>query len=901
MTIEETSAQLHLDHNEDIAVRIALDPENPAAGIKIALDLTHLKSPRLRKHLRQGLAISLPGVREPVMPDIEGLPNLMEVEEGKVPRQATTIVPDGAIPHGDQIFWTIPASLLPDGKLPAVGSEMAITLFGQPILPLQMQHDGLRINARRKHERLTGNEIKTFGNADRPPENLPYNRKAMKGFDPRYHAPITELHTHLSAQINARTLMDIAVKRDLESESPGVTYPQELLTLAGVELTPEQEAKLLRVPAIKFDPGRNEDVLLECESGEKGATCSALRVSDLTDQQRDLVVRKMRIAQDKKLAFSRFDPEMYRFRNPFTKRAELNHDIIMSVAEDFKKQGVVYSELSATGMLNDPKWFAEMIRAVDDAKAKYGVDLRFLAAVPRSFEPPQMLRELEKVKYAARHPYVVGVDLLGYEFNSAEDLAWAMRHIAEWASVSQGTELRPRDGWDFARDFTVRVHAGETGKRKENVAAVVNVAADYGVKVRIAHALRTDIDAEKRSPVRETIKKLSENGSLAFELCPPSNLAYNNLDRIENAPLKYWSNMSGAVYLSTDGADAIQSDPTQLALDALAAGWKIEDLEKLRAREEQFVSRHFKNEAVKKKAFDTLYASNRDFIQSFSTRLAEINAHTIDKEVGERLPLFIMGASGSSYQHVLPEQRREIEVGMGMLQHATTPDSTAVLFGRTKKEGVTEAADAQFAAYERAHPEKPYKVVAVASKGTNSVANSISFIKEIPQEPSSIPHNLYKTAIGLKKPAFGIFIGGNNFTRDALQFYHDSNEEFPFGRPFVVWDNIPGASMDFAKDTDAGKHCRDGISMLKAMDYQIRKTPEGKRLYPDVLPFKRELYRETEHGLELDDAKLASLKTSVMAEQQARHDIARGEAIERIAFASTPTTALGAITGKKGR
>lgn len=907
MSLQETHLQLHLDHNEDIPVRIQLDPERPQDGVKIALDLHYMKSPRLRRHLKQGLAITLPGRRESILPDeMFDLKEQLEAEGEKIPRQDVTLVPDADVGSGESIHWTLPLDQLPEGRLPAVGSEMTISLFGEPVLPLQMHHDGLRMLERRGHERLTGNEIKTFGNSDERPENLPYSRKAMKGFDARYHAPITELHTHLSAQINAVTLVQLAYDHDKAMAPPGITYPVELLQLAGVDVS---GLKQIRVPAIKFDPGRNEDVQLECESGEKGATCMAVRVSELSDEQRDAIVRKMRIAQDRKLAFSRFDPEMYRFRNPLTKRAELNYDIIMSVAEDCQKNGIRYSELSATGMLNDPKWFAEMIRAVDDAKAKYGVDLRFLAAVPRSFDPPQMMRELEKVKYAARHPYVVGVDLLGYEFNSAEDLSWAMKHIAQWASVPQGTDLNPKDGWDFARDFTVRVHAGETGKRRENVAAVVDVAAEYGVKARIAHALRTDLDAERRSPIRDKIRNLSEKGMLAFELCPPSNLAYNNLDRIENAPLKYWGNpkLSGEVYLSTDGADAIRSTPTQLALDALAAGWKIEDLERMRAREEKFVRKHFEAEASKQKAFNTLYGrggkpANDAFLEGFTKRLGEINAHTIDKEVGDRLPYFLMGASGTSYEQVGTDLRREIEVGMGMLQHATSPDTAALLFGRVKKEGVTEAADRVFAEYERKHPENPYKVVALAAKGTSGVANSISFIKEIPQERSSIPHNLFKTAAGLKQPAFGIFISGNNFTRDTLGFYHEWSDEFPFGRPFVLWENTPGASMEFAKDVTQHKRCNDGITMLKAIDHQIRRTPEGQRLYPNVIPFDRALYKDGPNGLELDDAKLAKMKKSVEGEQKKREDARITTATDRLAFTSATTGMGAAITtpGKRG-
>src|SRR6185369_15579209 len=175
----------------------------------------------------------------------------------------------------------------------------------------------------------------------------------------------------------------------------------------------------------------------------------------------------------------------------------------------------------------------------------------------------------------------------GYESNRTSDFSAALAHIADWARSCEGSELSEKDGWDFKRDFTIRIHAGETGKNSGNVAEAVKIARDFGVHVRVAHAINEAIDPRLDKEILELSSHVPPLVSMEF--CPSSNLAYNNIQDIRRVPFKRWLKYCKDWFLGSDGAGAIQTTPTQLALSALAGGCTIAQLAEMRRCEERFI------------------------------------------------------------------------------------------------------------------------------------------------------------------------------------------------------------------------------------------------------------------------------------------------------------------------
>lgn len=850
---EETQGMATLDYNAQIGV--TLRPSTQAGQCTLEIDCRQIPSARFIQHLTKGLSLKTAAGTQAVHFDVSPFEKTPTVLKAEIPLTVT--------------------------------GSAELRLYDEPICPLVAQAggEGFVLDGARAHERLTVSEVKMLANSDVKLAGVPHSRAALKGFDARLHAPITDLHTHASAQIKGADLMRIALEQDLKMGGDGITYPVELLKLLkpmGMELSTDQRAKVITVPSIKFSPGLKEHKQLQCEQDPgKGNTCEAIRLRDLTEEQRALLVRKMDVAQHTIQPFSRFDPEMYRFRNPLTKRSELSREMLLTIAKDYAKQGVRYAELSTGSMLENADWFAEAIKAVDEAQQKYGVTMRFLAGIPRDNDPADMLKNLEKIKYAARHPYLVGVDVLGYEFKSAKDFSWALRHIAQWAAAPDGSDLKAEEGWDFKRDFTIRMHAGETSKRPENVIECAKVGKEYGVKIRIAHALTGGRMGAKE---KNWIKDECEARRLLVELCPPSNVAYNNISRVDKVPAKDWTALGATLLLGSDGGGALQVDATQLALDAVAAGLTLQDLEIMRAHEETFIAQQKANEAEKRTAYQKHYGQHADdkFIKDYKQRLHEIQHHSIDKEFIGRLPFLIMGAGGNTYNELLPEQeskneRQEIAVALEMLRKASRRENNAFILGRVKEEGVSGEMDRALMDHRDLHRDHAFAVAGLYKKGTTEIAKSITYCEALEGDDNNIPHELFKRATTLHPPALGIFISGSNFTSDVLRFYHD-DQSHQGGLPFVVMDNVPGASKDFAPSIASHKRFKDGVSLLKAIDYQVRHTAVGKENYGNVLPFAEELYTVKDGEKCLDDAKLAQLKreaAAIVAKRQQEQDRAQ--------------------------
>lgn len=649
----------------------------------------------------------------------------------------------------------------------------------------------------RKLRRSSTNERDVFS-------QLPYSREARKGFDAAQHAPITDVHTHYSAQLPAAELLNTAIEMDLSGTE--IAYPIELLKLLKVYPAHEGGVDVEQYPVDMvgrdFNPMREEG--LKCES--EGTKCKGIRARELTKAQREAIIRKMDIPPDGTMSFSEFDPEMYRYRNPFVKHPDLAKPIIKKIAEDYARKGVQYAELSTGSMMN-PEWFRHMTEALEEIE-RDGVGpekkkpiMRFFVGLPRNADPQKMMIDLEKVKFLARHPSIVGVDLLGYESNKTSHFQWALSHLAQWAEVSENTELREEDGWDFRRDFIIRVHAGETAKNPHNVSEALHIAHDHKVRVRVGHALHYKLSDTDRRMLKELNATSDATGLenpdlFATERCMDSNQVYRTKMLAHNQPPM----LDAPRFLGSDGGGAMGIDPIQIAYSALAAGWTVNDLKELRQFETGYIERQKEREAIKAKAFGTLYgkgdAGLNKFLDEYGTMLKSIPKaprppvpeanplHTyLPPQFHKKSHIFIGGASGTNWNDIERLDSEVVERGMELLVRLCDPKKMFFALGRVQPEGVSKALDKAVKRHNKQYPREKFAVLGrnAELEKAGQQADTVSWVQPIPQGRDYVPTSMLNFIH--EHGGRAIYFSGSDFTAEMAYGSPDRNIPYALQEP----------------------------------------------------------------------------------------------------------------------
>lgn len=787
-----------LDHNGEVAILLNKESQ-PQGGTRhyVALD-----------------------IRKMGLPDMLGKKNSAFMQGLSLQANDAEYSPT---PHYDPVKQQI----VFETPIPPTTTHLTIGLQGRPVAYLNYDGSSLKVDPAKPDVRAVVSDLRMIATSERPVTGVPVPLEMLKGFDPAKHAPITDLHTHSSAQINAADLMRMALDHKL-------SYPVELLARLGIQLN-EDEKRAISPDGVgyRFSPLEREGLACEVENKR----CDVVPLAALTPQHRDRLQHQFQIPQDMTMCFSDFDREVYRFVNPLVKNPVLAKDMILRIAEDYKRHGVKYAELSTASMLNLDKdgkasWFKAMVEAVDEAQEKHGVTLRFLVGVPRVYGPAKVMAELEKIKYAARHPYIAGVDLLGYESNRTSDFSAALAHIADWARAYDGSsDLDPKAGWDFKRDFTVRVHAGETGKNVGNVAEAVNIAERYGVKVRIAHALNASDDRR----LDQKITKLSRMHPplVSMEFCPDSNLGYNNIQHVQQVPFERWLSCCKSWFLGTDGGGAIKTTPVQVAKSALTAGVTLGQLEEMRANEEAFIAQARKDNTLKAKAFHSLYPDNQAFLDGIGAHIKQVqeltNPATLDP-INPKLPAafegktaILIAGSGDDAPDDKHGSRQDVRRAMHMLVNSVDPQKVYFVTARTKNAGVTAALDEALMEHNEMHPTNKFQVLGLSTEDTTDLAHSISWL--VPQRGGrdQVPDNLI--SFMRAREGVAVFIGGKNFTGDMIQKCRQGSPPVPY----LLMENSHGASQNFAKKTLSERLFSNGRTLISRL--------------ADLLP-QQEMFRE---------------------------------------------------------
>lgn len=494
--------------------------------------------------------------------------------------------------------------------------------------------------------------------------------------------PITDLHTHSSAQISADALMELALKKE-----PFFLYPTRLLDKLGIHYSGIPIGSTKRVP---FPPLAHLEP--ESSSPEEPAVPLALLNAESIEKLKAAFI----FPPDKQASFAEMELIAYQYRYPFTKDPTLIGDMFRGIAEDYEKQEIQYAEISTVGLL-DKAYLQTLHEALPKIEEDTGVQLRFLLGIPRNFKDEQIKDLLEHLKTCAQSPYIVGLDILGYENNKTEDFAEHLREAFKWAEENDP-------------GFIIRVHAGENGKNQENVKQALKIAEEFpSIRLRIGHALY-GMDDE----TMVLAKTLSDRGQLMLEFNPISNEALNSIDIPQELPLPRCNNEGITSVFGSDGGGTYLATGKELALFAQVAGATTADMQNTHKAE----LAHIRRQAVlfdkKVRNFPTDFfdhlpekVPNKNFQPEVRAKYSEDSAksrHTlasilkskktvtdhdqIEAETEGKKPILIIGAAGTSWQRISANTQKEISIGLTMLTHLIDPDKAYFATGRTKDQGV---------------------------------------------------------------------------------------------------------------------------------------------------------------------------------------------------------------------
>ena len=279
-------------------------------------------------------------------------------------------------------------------------------------------------------------------------------------------------------------------------------------------------------------------------------------------------------------------------------------DKLLWIARTYKKQGIEYVEIANSSLTKKGQAgidaIVQMHEIMPQIEKETGVKIRFLAAASRTLFTPLQLKECPAIiKTLAKSPYVVGMDLIGEEINNVTDFADLIREVIKYV-VSEDKE------------FTIRLHAGETDAFKDNVEKAldcIKICIPNGEKapqVRLGHGLYVpDLDSREGKRIIEKMKDLDV--ILEFQLS--SNVRLNNLTKFENHPMRSYLSAGVKCVQGTDGCGfyGIDTIDEQIALRELL-GVTDEDFFEMREVEEKIIKRRKKYFEEKSKKFEEFLA-----------------------------------------------------------------------------------------------------------------------------------------------------------------------------------------------------------------------------------------------------------------------------------------------------
>ncbi|MES2985467.1 MAG: hypothetical protein V4735_09805 [Pseudomonadota bacterium] len=642
--------------------------------------------------------------------------------------------------------------------------------------------------------------------------------------DTAKRAVFTDIHTHSSGQITPRGLLEVAMQHR------PYFYPTALMSEAGIDTSTIDAANRAMIPRIPFTPKERPGVTYP--DMVEGIDLHALSKADV----RKLEAR-MAMPADHQSTFTEMEHDGYRFRYPLTKDRRLVHDTLKKVAHEYAAQGIRYATLSFVG-LDDPAMLRivhDTMHEIEQDPATNDVQLRFMIGIPRGFALPKIEELLEKAKILLDSPYIVGVDILGYEVNKTRQFVDLYEGFAKWANTHQpGASLR--------------VHAGENDKNHDNVKDFLKIAIRYPrLRFLVGHGLYGMDKEATRLAV-----KLSANPQqphLWLEFNPASNIALNNLDRLGDVPIHYAIANGIAFVVSSDSAGTYQTSAVQLGLAAYHAGLDEAGFALLQQHQQRLMAHQlsYGETAAARIAHWNTPAGRSAFIANLSERLAQVpratiapatpaDAATITAKLtadrvtmirpGERIaaltgkrPIILIGASGESWKRIPKGQQRENAIAVDMLIHALG-EQCYIVQGRNKPVGLSKVIDQSLrtANAVRAQPLCHVGMLVNPSFDDTQSYTHLTHMEIIPGQPLDLADAIVDHAFA--HDGVLIAVGGAAFTRDIIlkADLRGIRDNAPGNRTMMLLlANTQGASAEKAAMLHPDYTALDGRQLIKKL------------------------------------------------------------------------------------
>lgn len=582
-----------------------------------------------------------------------------------------------------------------------VSNQFTFYLGKEPIGTYRISPDGKL--SRDTHRQLIDIETRRIGTFHEC-EPYPMRREEMsieennELIDIATESVFTDFHTHSSGQISASGLLEVAMQ-----QKP-YYYPISLLTKAGiptsyVNIPKAQRKNIKRVP---FPPlERADEKYPETVEAADLHYIAAQDKLNGTNYLRKLASR-MVLPASRQCTFTDLEYRGNRFRYPLSKDTSIAVDIRKREAEEFVNQGIDFALTSFVG-IDKPDTLRALHTTIEDLKTNPSTKnftQRFMAGIPRGFSLPAIGEMLEKAKILLDSPYVMGVDVLGYEEDKTKNFVHALDEYAAWAN-----EYKPGS--------FIRVHAGENDKNHDNVKDFLKVALKYPhLRFLVGHGVY-GMDAE-------TIRLLRKLGDrVTVELNPSSNIALNNADDVKQLPFQKLVENKIPFIVGSDSAGMYQTDKRQLGLAAYHAGLDKAGFAALHANQLHLMQhmQHYtasiiadipqwdtpkgkaallksmgeRIAAVPKAVVPPSVAIDEAAIEAKlkSDSVTQIDEKKRPPELRDKFPVTIIGASGASWKRLSKGQQRENAIAIDMLIHALG-ENCYIVQGRNKKEGLSK-------------------------------------------------------------------------------------------------------------------------------------------------------------------------------------------------------------------
>ena len=476
---------------------------------------------------------------------------------------------------------------------------------------------------------------------------LDINKTMVKSYIFKKSKFRTDLHTHMNANLKPDVLIALGIKHQIK-------YPLYYIKKLNLKLNKEQEEKIYfqrkeveeqfkdSTLTGKYLTRRIDDntfinfadfILNNIEDAEYNISKIRSSLSILKDGQAVFTnlekvylyryVFCKGISSEEKIDISKEmieqipDREVRQYTNRMWldlekeseyKENSLFQDKLLWIAREYKKQGILYTEIADTTLvkLGMPgiKMLEEVHEILPKVEKETGVSIRFLAAIRRipltivkdAYTSTNYLREnLDALKAIAKDPYVVGSDFIGEEINDISELKPVIAELVKYVAEEDS-------------EFTIRIHAGENDSLINNVQKSIECVKDSllpGQKmpqVRLGHGLYTpDLNSEEG---KELINLIKETGTvIEFQLT--SNVRLNNLNALGKHPIKEYLKNDIKCVQGTDGCGfyGVDTIDEQLALSNLQEVTE-EEFDKMRKVEDEIISRREEYFKEKNKKFE---------------------------------------------------------------------------------------------------------------------------------------------------------------------------------------------------------------------------------------------------------------------------------------------------------